>query len=122
MSFWYNSPTVMHPANVPQIIRQACKIIASVQTPLCELYIRSVTRKTNVILPWLLYILFRARSAALLQTIKLFSSIVKKKRKKKKKEQPQNKQKSLSAKNCIFLHLRLPLKASQLPLTPMRLT
>lgn len=75
MSFWYNSPTVIHPANVPQTIRQACKIIASVQTPLCELYIRSVTRKTNV--SWLLYIFFRARSAALLQTIKLFSSIVK---------------------------------------------
>lgn len=121
MSFWYNSPTVIHPANVPQIIRQACKTIASVQTPLCELYIRSVTRKTNVILPWLLYIFFRARSAALLQTIKLFSSIVKKKQKTKKK-QPQNKQKSSSAKNCIFLHLRLPLKASQLPLTLMRLT
>lgn len=83
MSFWYNSPTVIHPANVPQTIRQACKIIASVQTPLCELYIRSVTRKTNV--SWLLYIFFRARSAALLQTIKLFSSIVKKKQQKKQK-------------------------------------
>lgn len=121
MSFWYNSPTVIHPANVPQTIRQACKIIASVQTPLCELYIRSVTRKTNV--SWLLYIFFRARSAALLQTIKLFSSIVKKQQQKKtKKKQPQNKQKSSSGKNGIFLHLRLPLKASQLPLTLMRLT
>lgn len=84
MSFWYNSPTVIHPANVPQTIRQACKIIASVQTPLCELYIRSVTRKTNV--SWLLYIFFRARSAALLQTIKLFSSIVKNNNNKNKKE------------------------------------
>lgn len=84
MSFWYNSPTVIHPANVPQTIRQACKIIASVQTPLCELYIRSVTRKTNV--SQLLYIFFRARSAALLQTIKLFSSIVKNNNKKNKKE------------------------------------
>lgn len=120
MSFWYNSPTVIHPANVPQTIRQACKIIASVQTPLCELCIRSVTRKTNV--SWLLYIFFRARSAALLQTIKLFSSIVKKTTKKTKKKQPQNKQKSSSGKNGIFLHLRLPLKASQLPLTLMRLT
>lgn len=91
MSFWYNSPTVIHPANVPQIIRQACKTIASVQTPLCELYIRSVTRKTNVILPWLLYIFFRARSAALLQTIKLFSSIVKKKTKQKRNNPKTNK-------------------------------
>lgn len=84
MSFWYNSPTVIHPTNVPQIIRQAGKIIASVQTALCELYIRSVTREANVILPWLLYIFFRATSVALLQTIKLFSSIVKKNKKNKK--------------------------------------
>ena len=49
ISAWYNTLTVKHKTKLARIVNQAGKIIGSPQTPLPQLYTRSVLRKANTI-------------------------------------------------------------------------